>query len=159
MPLSPFISTFRSDLIAAENPAKASAADAAAAFSKAVALFFQNATLTGIPMAGSAMMPSALGALTSLITTSFQAKDAASSAGLMEAAFMAYLNAGVATWWPGLVSAVASVQSLASILTASLAAPDPSNDSAKGKLANGIFQWLTTGPQVTLNPTGTAFFK
>jgi len=158
MPLAPFIVQYRQALITAENPAKQSAADAAEAFCKASALFFQNATLTGIPMTGSALLPTALLAFYPPMTAAFQAKDAFSSAALMEAAFMAYLNAGVITWWPGLTSSIASVVPLAPILTALLAVPDPSNVSAKGKIANGIHQWLTTGPKVFLNPSGTAFF-
>lgn len=159
MPLSPYISTFTSDLIKAEDPPKTSEAEAAAAFSAAFASFFQNATVAGATMAGTSKIPSAYNALKNLLTTAFKATDPASSAKLMETAFLAYLNAGITTWWSAITAtAVASVVPLADILTQALAVPEPDNNVAKAKIANSINTWLTTGAQVSYGSSLTAFF-
>jgi hypothetical protein len=159
--LTAFLPNFTQSLINAETPGKTSNAEAAAEFSRAFALFFQNASILGtLPVPpGGALLPSALGALQGILASSFAAIDAASSSSLMQAAFLAYLNAGVTTWWAGVATGVVVVVPLNTFIVSALAIPDPLQSSAKAKLAAGICTWLTTGLLVNLTPSGTSNFS
>jgi hypothetical protein len=156
--LTPFIGDYTANLLEMGNPPRTTSAECAEAFSKASALFFQNATLTGVPMLGSSLLPSAYSLLYGGMLPAFEATDPVSGCGLMELAFTAYFNAGVITWWPGMVLSIASVIPLATILIPPLSVMRTSTVEAMTLMANLLNTWITTGPKIFLNPTGVAFF-
>lgn len=157
--LAPALSSFVSALVTADTPPKFTSAEAASAFSQAFSIFFQNASLGPIPLAGFANLPAALSPLQQLLIPAFEAKDAATVCQLMELAFLAYFAVGVPIWWAGIATTTTSVVPLGTILTPLMSTPEASCLAAKTKLANGLLTWLTTGPKIVLTAGGTGVFS
>jgi hypothetical protein len=155
MALSAAQSKFANDLIKAEDPGSKTAAEAAKKFADAFISFFGNAQVNGTP-ANPAILksPAAVNALVGGLTSAFKATDAKSVCDLMEAAFFAYWNAGpiqaMFTTTPTIAS-IAPGGPLSSNMS-SISAPDPSQSSAKGKVASAISTWLTTQPTIAMTP-------
>jgi len=157
MALSAFVSKFAKDLEKAETPGAASAAEAAQKFSDAFIAFFENAQVNGAPMnPGTSQI--ARSALVSGVQAAFEATGGPTAVcDLLEAAFFAYWNGTPITAMFTPTPTIASIAPGGKLSTAmsSISAPDPSQPSAKGKVANAILKWLTTpgsGPVIAITP-------
>jgi len=156
MALSAFESQFAQALINAETPGSTSAAQAAQKFADAFINFFANAQVNAVPANLPILKsPAAVSALVGGLTSAFQATGGASAVcDLMEAAFFAYWNAGplpaMFTTTP-LIASIAPGGPLSSNMSA-ISAPDPSQSSAKAKVAAAISLWLTTQPTIAMTP-------
>lgn len=156
MALSAFESQFAQALVKAEDPGSTSAAQAAQKFADAFINFFAKAQVNGVP-ANMAILqsPAAVNALVGGLTSAFEATGGPTAVcDLMEAAFFAYWNAGpiqaMFTTTPTIAS-IAPGGPLSSSMS-SISSPDPSQSSAKAKVAAAISLWLTTQPTIAMTP-------
>lgn len=156
MALSAFESQFAQALVKAEDPGSTSAAQAAQKFADAFINFFAKAQVNGVP-ANMAILqsPAAVNALVGGLTSAFEATGGPTAVcDLMEAAFFAYWNAGplqaMFTTTPTIAS-IAPGGPLSSNMS-SISSPDPSQSSAKAKVAAAISTWLTTQPTISISP-------
>lgn len=156
MALSAFESQFASALVKAEDPGSTTAAEAAQKFADAFINFFAKAQVNGVP-ANMAILqsPAAVNALVGGLTSAFKATGGPTAVcDLMEAAFFAFWNAGpiqaMFTTTPTIAS-IAPGGPLSSNMS-SISAPDPSQNSAKAKVAAAISTWLTTQPTIAMTP-------
>ena len=156
MALSAFESQFANALIKAETPGSKTAAEAAQKFADAFINFFANAQVNFMPANMAVLQsPAAVSALVGGLTSAFEATGGPSAVcDLMEAAFFAYWNAGplsaMFTTTPTIAS-IAPGGPLSSNMS-SISAPDPSQDSAKAKIAAAISTWMTTQPTIAMTP-------
>lgn len=167
MPLAPFTSSFVDALIKGEKAPVTSVAEAAQKFADSFVGYFEKVGITypspGSPtpiIPGSARLPQATKALVGGLTTAFSAKTAADVMSLMEVAFFAYWNAAPISAMFAVAASIAPTTPLSSFMS-NLSTPDPSQASAKGKLAADLTSWLCAGPLITLvspTPGGTANF-
>lgn len=156
MALSAFESQFASALVKAEDPGSTTAAEAAQKFADAFINFFAKAQVNGVP-ANMAILqsPAAVNALVGGLTSAFEATGGPTAVcDLMEAAFFAFWNAGpiqaMFTTTPTIAS-IAPGGPLSSNMS-SISSPDPSQNSAKAKVAAAISLWLTTQPTIAMTP-------
>jgi hypothetical protein len=156
MALSAFESQFADALVKAETPGSQTAAEAAQKFADAYINFFAKAQVN-FTSANMAILqsPAAVSALVGGLTSAFEATGGPSAVcDLMEAAFFAYWNAGpiqaMFTTTPTIAS-IAPGGPLSSNMS-SISSPDPSQNSAKAKVAAAISLWMTTQPTIAMTP-------
>lgn len=157
MALSAFESQFASALVKAEDPGSTTAAEAAQKFADAFINFFANAQVNGmLPNMAVLQSPAAVNALVGGLTSAFKATGGPTAVcDLMEAAFFAFWNAGpLQAMFSTVVPSIASIAPggpLSSNMS-SISSPDPSQNSAKAKVAAAISTWLTTQPTIAISP-------
>jgi len=157
MALAAGIASFAAELEAIEKVGYTTVGQGADAFASAFANFFGYATLTAIPIVpGTNIIPTTVAACTGPLIPAFTIPNTPAGSSLgMQAAFLAYINAGLPTMWPGIATGASPTGPtldtyLVPIMVAGASSP-------KVKLATKITEWITTGAQIALSAGGTAF--
>lgn len=147
-------------LIAVETPhPPKTTRENAQGFAKAYSEFLYKGSVNGAPMTYASLKgPGPQKLLLNSLVAAFTAKDPASISLGMQAATLAFLNAGpVATLWPT-ATGITVLTPLATFLVPTFTTPTGNRVAAKTLLAGQIHLWLTTGVQVTFPSPPPYFF-